>query len=105
MTGSAGRVFVTAAPKVSPDEDVPQVRALRREAVINPSVPEFAADGRVRVVDWAFASRGAAWVEIGQLVPYLAVARQWAAYRNGHHGDRPGEAPGEDDVLGRSELE
>jgi hypothetical protein len=29
VTCSAGRVFVKAAPKVSPDEDGPQVRALR----------------------------------------------------------------------------
>ncbi|MEU8344018.1 phosphotransferase [Spirillospora sp. NPDC048832] len=130
---------------------------------LNPHNLLLAADGRVHVVDWTSASRGAAWVEIGQVVPwliraghgpaeaerwaeqfpswagadpgdpaaidlyvqlsaerwgrysaahptshvpaYLAVARQWAAYRNGHHGDRPGEAPGEDDALGRSELE
>ncbi|NVI90595.1 phosphotransferase [Actinomadura sp. BRA 177] len=174
VTGPAGRTFVKAAPKVSPDEDSPRVRALRREAAINPCVPEFAprllwtaeaggwlavgfehirgrhadyspgnpdllalaetvhrlqavpcpevvvmrverrwealakdvspmageallhtdlnphnllitADGQVRVVDWAFASRGAAWVEIGQVVPWLiraghspAEAEWWA---------------------------
>lgn len=175
VTSPAGRTFVKAAAKVSPDEDGPRVRALRREAAINPCVPEFAprllwtveaggwlavgfehirgrhadysrgspdlialtetvhrlqatlcldavvmrverrweafaldvspmagdallhtdlnphnllitADHRVFVVDWAFASRGAPWVEIGQVVPWLiraghrpAEAERWAA--------------------------
>ncbi|MFI0486700.1 phosphotransferase [Actinomadura sp. 9N215] len=174
VTGASGRTFVKAAPKVSPDEDGRQVRALRREVAINPCVPEFAprllwtvetggwlavgseyvegreadyspgspdlaalteaihhlqaipcpdpvvmrverrwealaddvspmagnallhtdlnpnnllitADQCVYVVDWAFASRGAPWVEVGQVIPWLihaghapAEAEQWA---------------------------
>lgn len=31
-------------------------------------------DGRVFLVDWAFASRGAAWLELGLLVPWLLKA-------------------------------
>jgi phosphotransferase family enzyme len=31
-------------------------------------------DGRVHVVDWAFVSRGAAWVELGLLIPWLLKA-------------------------------
>jgi hypothetical protein len=32
------------------------------------------SDGQVRVVDWAFAARGAAWVELGLLIPWLLKA-------------------------------
>ncbi|MDL4774452.1 phosphotransferase [Actinomadura xylanilytica] len=31
-------------------------------------------DGQARVVDWAFAARGAAWVELGVLTPWLLKA-------------------------------
>lgn len=175
VTGKAGRVFVKAAPKTAPDQDGPQVRALRRETVINPCVPEFAprllwlveaggwiavgfehvqgrsadygsgsrdldiltetvrqlqgtkcpdavvlqverrweglvpdtavmagdallhtdlnphnllitSEHRVYIVDWGFASRGAPWIEIGQVIPWLlhaghtpADAEEWAA--------------------------
>ncbi|MCP2336956.1 phosphotransferase [Actinomadura rupiterrae] len=43
-------------------------------------------DGSIRVVDWALASRGAAWVEVVQLMPWLIMA---------------GHAPNEADMLGR----
>ncbi|RKS76385.1 phosphotransferase family enzyme [Actinomadura pelletieri DSM 43383] len=175
VTGTVGRAFVKAAPKAAPDDDGAQVRALRREALINPCVPEFAPrllwtveaggwlavgfehiDGRhadyspgspdlntlvktirrlqstpcpdavvmrverrwepfvpdvsamagdallhtdlnprnllitphhrTYVVDWGFASRGAPWIEIGQVIPWLihaghppADAERWAA--------------------------
>ncbi|MFD0901492.1 phosphotransferase family protein [Actinomadura sediminis] len=175
VTGAAGAAFVKAAPKTAPDQDGAQVRALRREALIAPCVPEFAprllctaeaggwlavgfevvngrhadyspgspdletlakaihhlqgtpcpapvemrverrweslvpdaspmagdaflhtdlnphnilieADDRAYVVDWGFASRGAPWVEIAQVVPWLlhaghtpADAERWAA--------------------------
>lgn len=53
---------------------------------LNPNNLLIAADGRAYVVDWAFASRGAAWVELGQLVPWLiraghrpAEAERWVA--------------------------
>src|SRR5437868_10701999 len=174
VTGTAGPVFVKAAPRTALDQDGPQVRALRREALINPCVPEFAPrllwiveaggwlaigfehingrhadyspgspdlailakmvhqlqtapcpdtvvmrverrwehlvtdasamlgdallhtdlnphnllitpDHRGYVVDWGFASRGAAWIEIGQVIPWLvhaghtpADAERWA---------------------------
>ncbi|WP_173390608.1 phosphotransferase [Actinomadura litoris] len=32
------------------------------------------SDGRAYVVDWAFVSRGAAWVELGLLIPWLLKA-------------------------------
>ncbi|MEV5576202.1 phosphotransferase [Spirillospora sp. NPDC052269] len=42
LTASARRVFVKAAP-IRPDgQDGPQVRALRREAAVNPCLPDFA---------------------------------------------------------------
>ncbi|WP_084265026.1 phosphotransferase [Actinomadura macra] len=175
VTGSAGSSFVKAARKTSPGQDGPRVRALRREATINPVVPEFAPrllwtveaggwlavgfehvqgrhadyspgspdlatlaktvhqlqstpcpdavvmlvecrwehlvpdvapmagdallhtdlnphnllitpEHRAYVVDWGFASRGAPWIEIGQIIPWLihaghspADAERWAA--------------------------
>ncbi|MFC4053479.1 phosphotransferase family protein [Actinomadura syzygii] len=175
VSGPSGRVFIKAAPRVSPSEDGPRVRALRREAAVNPCVPELAPrlhwtvesggwlalgfehvegrlsdyspgspdlvtlaeavqrlqatpcpdavvmrverrweslsddvspmagnallhtdlnphnlligpDRRFHVVDWGFASRGAPWIEIGQVIPWLvhaghspAEAERWAA--------------------------
>lgn len=34
----------------------------------------IAPDGRAYVVDWAFVARGAAWVELGLLIPWLLKA-------------------------------
>ncbi|MCP2336513.1 phosphotransferase [Actinomadura rupiterrae] len=52
---------------------------------LNPHNVLITEDGRVVLVDWAFASRGAAWVELGQTVPWLlraghepAAAENWA---------------------------
>lgn len=39
---AGGKLFVKAARKVSPDQDGPEVRSLRREAAVNPHVSEFA---------------------------------------------------------------
>jgi hypothetical protein len=36
-------------------------------------------DGQARLVDWAFAARGAAWVELGLLIPWLLKAGHTAA--------------------------
>ncbi|MFD0688816.1 phosphotransferase [Actinomadura fibrosa] len=176
VTGTAGPAFVKAARRTAPDQDGPQVRALRREVLINPCVPEFAPrllwtveagewlavgyehidgrhadyapgspdletltktvrqlqgtpcpdtvamrverrwehlvadasamagdallhtdlnphnllitpDHRTYVVDWGFASRGAPWIEIGQVIPWMvhaghtpADAERWAAH-------------------------
>ncbi|TMR05515.1 hypothetical protein ETD83_06200 [Actinomadura soli] len=53
---------------------------------LNPHNLLITADQRVVVVDWAFASRGAPWVEVGQVIPWLihaghvpSEAEQWAA--------------------------
>jgi len=41
---------------------------------INPENVLIAADGRARLVDWAFTSRGAAWLELGFVLPWLLRA-------------------------------
>ncbi|SEG31263.1 Phosphotransferase enzyme family protein [Thermomonospora echinospora] len=41
---------------------------------LNPANLLIADDGRVRVVDWAFAARGAAFVELALVVPWLLKA-------------------------------
>ena len=38
---------------------------------LNPSNVLITDDGGVRVVDWAFGSRGAGWVELGFLLPWM----------------------------------
>ncbi|WP_245667625.1 phosphotransferase family protein [Actinomadura macra] len=43
-------------------------------ADLNPDNLLITAGGRVYVVDWAFTSRGAAWVELGLLIPWLLKA-------------------------------
>lgn len=52
---------------------------------LNPANLLLTPDGRVRVVDRGFASRGAPWVEMGQIIPWLiraghssAGAEEWA---------------------------
>lgn len=53
---------------------------------LNPRNLLITPEERVYVVDWAFASRGAAWVEVGQIIPWLisaghspAEAEKWAS--------------------------
>jgi hypothetical protein len=53
---------------------------------VNSSNLLITPDGHPYVVDWAFTSRGAAWVELGLLIPWLlkaghtpAEAAQWVA--------------------------
>ncbi|RSN46675.1 aminoglycoside phosphotransferase [Actinomadura sp. WAC 06369] len=41
---------------------------------INPGNVIIAADGSVSLVDWAFVSHGAPWVELGQMIPWLLAA-------------------------------
>jgi Ser/Thr protein kinase RdoA (MazF antagonist) len=41
---------------------------------INPENVLITPDGRARLVDWAFTSRGAAWLELGFLLPWLLRA-------------------------------
>lgn len=41
---------------------------------VNPDNLLIALDGRVYLVDWAFVARGAAWVELGLLIPWLLKA-------------------------------
>jgi hypothetical protein len=41
---------------------------------VNPANVLITAGGAVRVVDWAFCSRGAGWLECGFLVPWLVQA-------------------------------
>jgi hypothetical protein len=52
---------------------------------LNPRNLLITRSGRPYVVDWAFASRGAAWIEVGQVIPWLihaghspAEAEAWA---------------------------
>lgn len=83
--------------------DVVQMRVERRWATVTEDVSPMAGtallhtdvnaenllitpDGRAVLVDWAFASRGAAWVELGLLLPWLlkaghtpAEAADWVA--------------------------
>lgn len=40
---------------------------------LNPNNLIISHDGTVHAVDWALASRGAAWVEVGQLMPWLIL--------------------------------
>lgn len=40
---------------------------------LNPNNLIISDDGSVHAVDWALASRGAAWVEVGQLMPWLIL--------------------------------
>lgn len=40
---------------------------------LNPNNLIITDDGSVTVVDWALASRGAAWIEAGQLMPWLIL--------------------------------
>jgi Phosphotransferase enzyme family len=53
----------------------PAAQALAGTALLhcdlNPSNILITPDGHVRVVDWAFASRGAAWLECAFLLPWL----------------------------------
>ena len=41
---------------------------------LNPENVLITADGAVRIVDWAFASRGAPWLDFGFMVPWLLRA-------------------------------
>lgn len=41
---------------------------------LNPNNLILSDDGSVYAVDWALASKGAAWVEVGQLMPWLILA-------------------------------
>ncbi|GAA0348008.1 hypothetical protein NE235_10785 [Actinoallomurus spadix] len=41
---------------------------------VNPDNLLLAPDGRVHLVDWAFVARGAAWVEVGLVIPWLLKA-------------------------------
>ncbi|WP_433339102.1 phosphotransferase [Spirillospora sp. CA-294931] len=52
---------------------------------LNPANILLTSDDRAYVVDWGFTSRGAPWVEIGQIIPWLiraghtpAEAEEWA---------------------------
>ncbi|TDD79912.1 phosphotransferase [Actinomadura rubrisoli] len=92
--GSADLALLTRvvrAIQALPCPDVVQMRVERRwEAVaadvssiagnallhtdLNPRNLLITSEGRVYVVDWAFASRGAPWVEAGQVVPWLIRA-------------------------------
>lgn len=94
---------VLAAFQSMPCPDVVAMRVERRWASIADDVSPMAgdallhtdvnssnllitSDGRPYVVDWAFTSRGAAWVELGLLIPWLlkaghspAEAAEWVA--------------------------
>ncbi|MBO2452568.1 phosphotransferase [Actinomadura barringtoniae] len=52
---------------------------------LNPANILLTPDGRTYVVDWGFTSRGAPWIEMGQIIPWLiraghspAEAEDWA---------------------------
>jgi hypothetical protein len=91
------------ALQATPCPDVVQLRVERRWATVADDVSPMAGaallhtdsnqdnlivtpDGRAFLVDWAFVSRGAAWVELGLLMPWLlkdghspAQAEEWLA--------------------------
>ncbi|GAA2433901.1 hypothetical protein GCM10010191_55280 [Actinomadura vinacea] len=91
------------ALQAAPCPDVVRMRVERRWASVTEDVTPMAGDallhtdlnadnllitpdGQARVVDWAFAARGAAWVEFGLLIPWLlkgghtpAQAADWVA--------------------------
>jgi hypothetical protein len=56
------------------DDVSPMAGDAMLHADLNPANLLVTADGRVYVVDWAFACRGAAWVEMGLLIPWLLKA-------------------------------
>ncbi|QFG22350.1 phosphotransferase family protein [Actinomadura sp. WMMB 499] len=63
---------------------------------LNPANLLIADDGTVRVVDWAFVSRGAAFIELARLIPWLlkaghepARAEDWVARFPSWSGTEP----------------
>lgn len=56
------------------DDVTPMAGNTLLHADINPANLLITPDGRTYVVDWAFTSRGAAWVELGLLIPWLLKA-------------------------------
>jgi hypothetical protein len=53
---------------------------------LNPANLLLTPEGRTYIVDWGFTSRGAPWIEIGQIIPWLikaghspAEAEEWAS--------------------------
>ncbi|TDD39981.1 hypothetical protein E1287_02050 [Actinomadura sp. KC06] len=95
-------VKTVQALQSTPCPDVVQMRVERRWTSVTEDVSPMAGtsllhtdvnaenllitpDGRAVLVDWAFAARGAAWAELGLLIPWLlksghtpAEAADWA---------------------------
>lgn len=69
-------VYLRVEQRWAPFAD--DVSAMAGDALVhtdlNPDNLIIGDDGNVCVVDWALASRGAAWIEAGQLMPWLILA-------------------------------
>lgn len=56
------------------DDVTPMAGTTLIHADLNPANLLLTTTGRAYVVDWAFTSRGAAWIELGLLIPWLLKA-------------------------------